>query len=515
VTIKPESCEKIVESPIDLYPQSSKVLEPEMTVLQIPPTVQQPIENSSSDSLSLSQRKQPRVGKSMERERQHQQHITMNLVEEVPQFKQEFSVKKEGEVKKEKNCEEVESFRVKVEEPEVVAPKESETVTVNLTTESSDECVDYSTKRKVDTSDVIELSDNSTVDPPSTAQKRRKLLEIPVNAPKKSPPNSYKSLIKQSSQANYTATSSKAKLISSTRLGKTSIKRRSILKSKSSVQKLRLAKAKKRAMKKKIEEKAEEIVEEIKPEVSEKSETSTEDKSMDSDNSGKSNIDETIDRVAKGYFSEPDIFSVLSKQRKTKSQKKFDKKLLKAEKLRKIAEKTKKKSKVNKDADDGEIHKASKPKKSVDKKKAKKPVEIEEKDPLALDEIPSSHSTPKRKPKATKKTKKAKEVAEEPLAVVESDEDDKTIETLETRDEETSTTVLSSVQTSKSTLDETDVANNNNEFEDNNRHKQESLTLYKTPGVGWTTYNKPGKKGKKAKAKKHRLTLNDIVIPKR
>ena len=96
VTIKPENCEKSVEKSIDLY--SSKVLElPEQTAspargsttgLQIPPTVQheavQPIENISSDSLCLSQRKQPRVGKTMERERQLQQHITMLIPEEVP-----------------------------------------------------------------------------------------------------------------------------------------------------------------------------------------------------------------------------------------------------------------------------------------------------------------------------------------------------------------------------------------------------------------------------------------------
>ena len=96
------------------------------TGLQIPPTVQheavQPSEsnlNHSSDNLCLSQRKQPRVGKSMERERQQQQHITMsgyqttldnvshhsdNVTLEMTQFKQEFSVKKENEVKKEKDC---------------------------------------------------------------------------------------------------------------------------------------------------------------------------------------------------------------------------------------------------------------------------------------------------------------------------------------------------------------------------------------------------------------------------
>lgn len=621
------------------------------TGLQIPPSVQpeavQPAEcnlNISSDIVSLSQRKQPRVGKSMERERQQQQHITMSgyqtslesvnhrpdnnvVVEMVSQFKQEFPVKKEGEVKKEKDCEvemdiEYRNLKpienVKLERPETmlstqVAPKPVEvnaveTVTVNLVNESGDECIDYSMKRKSDDSgndDVIELSDNSTVEPPKASLlKRRKLLEKPIFTPKKSPPNSYKSLIKQSSPAStYPALTSKSKLMTSSiqRLGnKSSIKRRSILKSKSAIKKMRLAvRAKKRANKKKTVEPesdkssamnceeideieavqdAAESIADVSCETSDKcdevvEETSTEnehneEKSMDgsSEYSGKSNIDLTIDRVAKGYFSESDIFSCLSKHRKTKSQKKFAAKLLKSELIAKkkgkkdeapassdvtVTEKAKKKSKSKKTkeadvADDNEVSKTMKLKKtkakdSEEKKKSKKKkkakdvevVEPVEKDTLTLEDVPSSHSTPKRKqktPKPTeKKTKKSKviEVVEETAAVdppqpavIDSDEDDKTVETIEPRDEETSTTVLSSTQT-KSILDETDVANNNNEcFEDNNRQKQqESLTLYKTPGYGWTTFNKGiGKRGKKAKfgnRKRHKFTLlNDIVIPK-
>ena len=652
VVIKPENKDKVnlletsASKSHEIYSHSNmKLLEaPEQTLspargstgLQIPPTVQheavQPAEsnlNHSSDNISLSQRKQPRVGKSMERERQQQQHITMSgyqttlenvnhhsdnvPLELVSQFKQEFAVKKEGEVKKEKDCDEMDiGYRnqlkpienVKLERPEtltmekaaqVVAPKQvEEAVTVNLISESGDECIDYSMKRKSDDSgndDVIELSDNSTVEPQAATLKRRKLLEKPIFTPKKSPPNSYKSLIKQSSPTStYPSTTSKSKLISSSinRLGnKSSIKRRSILKSKSALKKMRLAvKAKKKANKKKAVElesdkssmangenetvlDTTESIAEISCEASDKcddvvEEVSTEnehneEKSMDgsSEYSGKSNIDLTIDRVAKGYFSESDIFSCLSKHR-TKSQKKFAAKLLKSEIIAKkkgkkgrppatdtttLTEKTKKKvkSKVNKEADvvaDNEVSKALKLKKakakdSEEKKKLKKKVEVVEKDPLALDDVPSSHSTPKRKqktPKMTeKKTKKPKviEVVEEAVVdppVIDSDEDDKTVETLEPRDEETSTTVLSSTQTmntNKSLLDETDVANNNNEcFEDNNRQKQqESLTLYKTPGYGWSTFSKSFvKRGKKAKfgnRKKHKFTLlNDIVIPK-
>lgn len=630
-TIKPENKEKggMEATPHELYPKHLEI--PELTPspargsigLQIPPTVQhEAVQPIDSDNHSLSQRKPPRVGKSMERERQQQQHITMTCVDvhpttiEMPQFKQEFAVKREGEVKKEKDCEEIDTRyinpieNVKLERPETereatstpAAPKSSEdsageAVTVNLINESGDECIDYSTKRRLNDScssgneDVIELSDNSTVDPPGTL-KRRKLLEKPVFTPKKSPPNSYKSLIKQSAASAGTttyppATTSKSKLISSSinRAGnKSAVKRRSILKSKTTLKKMRLAvKAKKKTSgKKKTIDESEKslsngedavdsqatlaVVEENSSEATEKSdeaENSTEvehneEKSMDgsSECSGKSNIDLTIDRVAKGYFSESDIFTCLSKHRKTtKSQKKFKTKLEKAKKNKKsktldvaAPEKGKKKPKKEAEVDAASkvgVSKVGKGRKTKadelpKKKKTKKQKEAEavEKDPLALDEdAPSSQSTPKRKPKtpknaaekkSAKKSKVTEVVAEKTVEVpaVESDEDvSETVATIETRDEETSTTVLSSsqtVNTSKSLLDETDVANNNNEcFEDNNRHKQqESLTLYKTPGYGWTTFNKTGgKRGKKGakfgNRKKHKFTLlNDIVIPK-
>lgn len=611
VTIKPENRDqlettkahelyKVLDSP-ELAPSPARG----STGLTLPPPLQheavQPSESSlkhsSSDSVSLSQRK-PRVGKSMERERQQQQHITMSGYQTtlgsaadvvVSEFKQEFVVKGENDVKKEKDCDETATeYRlenIKVERSDdkqdsieaiVRAPEPELTVMVNLMSESGDECIDYSMKRKLNDSssseaDVIELSDsNSTLDPPSSSNsalsilKRRKLLEKPATTPKKSPPNSYKSLIKQSTAAlgTYPTPTSKSKLITSSINrggGKTCIKRRTMLKSKS-LKKLRMAvKAKKRTTKKKAQptgdaaEEAQAVLDMAKETTESSSEEKSsedvstehnEEKSMDgsSECSGKSNIDLTIDRVAKGYFSESDIFSCLSKQRKSTNAKKLKAKLMKAhsaksksskksgKKLKVFAPATSEKSKTKKAPkadkqenladDDGE--KAKKTKKKVNKK-AEVEVELVEKDPLALDDdIPSSHSTPKRKPKpAAKKTKKVIETT----TIVDSDEDDKvTVVTVETRDEETSTTVLSSAQTintSKSTLlDETDVANNNNEFEDNNRQKQQdTLTLYKTPGYGWSTFSKSnGKRGKKAKfgkSKKHKITLlNDIVIPK-
>lgn len=614
------------------------------TGLQIPPTVQheavQPTENNlnaSDNNVSLSQRKQPRVGKSMERERQqmamtgYQTTLDNAIALEVSHFKQEFEVKKEGSiVKKEKDCDDNDTIteryqsnntltksieNVKLERPETqlepiqVPPKQTENDmidrnTINLINESGDECLDYSiSKRRLnDSDDVIELSDNSTLDPPVSTLKRRKLLEIPISTPKKSPPNSYKSLIKRNnpSSPTHTNSTSKSKLISTNfnRINnKLCVKRRSIFKNKMSIKKFRLAaKAKRKALKKKISQedtqnrdneenattamktneienvldtnendqsKSTDIVENVtSPQVQSEH---IEDKSMDgsSEYSGKSNIDVTIDRVAKGYFSESEIFSCLSKHRKTKSQKKFDAKLLKAgvagkKKYNKAdvvvdsvptVTKTKKKGKAKKGLESvaiaivkqtktkkfntkestNDLAKNSK-KKPKDEKRLKDDLIIET-DPLAIDNTPASHSTPKRKhPKQSraiekKSNKKCK--VNEPIEIViepskpESEENEKTIATKD----ETISSVSSSTETVKSSkplLDETDVANNNDEcFEDNNTRQkhQESLTLYKTPGYGWTTLHKSsGKRGKKSKfsnRKKHKLTLlNEIVIPK-
>lgn len=616
----------------------------------------------------------------------------------MQQFKQEYpEIKKESDANSEKDFEEINrGFRiinpnkVKQEKPETTENQQSEADksslvpvpmdieekepsvieevnTVNLINESGDESTSTSSKRKSDDSndDVIELSDNSVLEAPRRlslvpALKRRKLLERPICTPKKSPPNSYKSLIKQNSNFSLSSygtsstslvpTTAKSKLIStSSALNKSTIRRKSLnFKSKGAFKTIRFAaaKAKRRALNKKLlkkqqqstvdashaseksqltnDENAEPLDEEEEEDNSstEKSsedsvtndvtsEEQNEEKSMDgsSECSGKSNIDLTIDRVAKGYFSESEVFSSLNKHRKTKGQKKFEAKLLvlceKKKKIKKkIENELKEKEKLSQKSTQKKVVVAGKKKvirvvvnkskdtrkkkkkvkkvkkkivetvkevldesivikkagKSTKKSKAKEPtidVEIptltEEKPKkqakkLKIEEVPSTHSTPKRKAPVKKAPKKIE---------IETD-DDMTIETSVTKDEDTSNTLLSSAPTTTTTtvtqnvveeiettpvdatppptttaaasvtkplLDETDVANNNDEyFEDNNHNRykpQEPLTLYKTPGYGWTTAlnktsNKRGKRGAKyTKTKKMRVTIpSDIMIPK-
>lgn len=616
----------------------------------------------------------------------------------MQQFKQEYpEIKKESDANSEKDFEEINrGFRiinpnkVKQEKPETTENQQSEADksslvpvpmdieekepsvieevnTVNLINESGDESTSTSSKRKSDDSndDVIELSDNSVLEAPRRlslvpALKRRKLLERPICTPKKSPPNSYKSLIKQNSNFSLSSygtsstslvpTTAKSKLIStSSALNKSTIRRKSLnFKSKGAFKTIRFAaaKAKRRALNKKLlkkqqqstadashaseksqltnDENAEPLDEEEEEDNSstEKSsedsvtndvtsEEQNEEKSMDgsSECSGKSNIDLTIDRVAKGYFSESEVFSSLNKHRKTKGQKKFEAKLLvlceKKKKIKKkIENELKEKEKLSQKSTQKKVVVAGKKKvirvvvnkskdtrkkkkkvkkvkkkivetvkevldesivikkagKSTKKSKAKEPtidVEVptltEEKPKkqakkLKIEEVPSTHSTPKRKAPVKKAPKKIE---------IETD-DDMTIETSVTKDEDTSNTLLSSAPTTTTTtvtqnvveeiettpvdatppptttaaasltkplLDETDVANNNDEyFEDNNHNRykpQEPLTLYKTPGYGWTTAlnktsNKRGKRGAKyTKTKKMRVTIpSDIMIPK-
>lgn len=465
IRIKPENDnDKVAIAPQPNYSLNVKVLEvPENSVspsrgsigLQLPPTQCEAVQPSelNSDNISLSQRK-ARIGKTMERERQQQillhgfqTSVSFLSPPTTPVLKQEYEVKQEMDVKKEKDYEEnaveddytqmsddkmdLESD-IKVEpnlvEDEMkedimdVKPVESENSyvdrnTINLLNESSDECLDYSmdstSKRKLeDHDDVIELSDNSTVtDAPSSTVKRRKLFEKPaLITVKKSPPNSYKRLIKKSQPPpSYLTSSSKSRLITSNLnriVNKSNLKRRCIFKSKAAIKKMILAvKKRKLAQKKKEQEEAEEEEEEEscsekQSEVAENESVvqdaeedtpseadkvnsnddtsneapgeSHEDKQLSDDNSeysGKSNIDMTIDRVAKGYFSESEILSRLSKYRKTKSQKKLDAKRSKSEGNRskskkrdkdlkkvtettevKTKEKCKKKQKKNKEA---------------------------------------------------------------------------------------------------------------------------------------------------------------------
>jgi hypothetical protein len=549
--------------------------QPEMTLspargstgLQIPATVQQ---ESAAQLPDL---------------RMHQQTTFMTSIDntsaplDISQLKQEFRVKKELNIDIDmsnsyhSNLNPIENVKVERLERQQSCSVASASSTQVIASENNsthesgdDECIDY-TMRKNESDDVIELSDNSCIDPPlANSLSRRKLLSTSVNVPKKSPPNSYKSLIKQSTNSSL----SKSK--------KANLKRRNILKPKSTTvlkKKIRMAvntkkrflmKKKRKTLTKKIEsdekssneassnEKSDATIEESSSSssVSEKNVEFSEDKSVDdtSDYSGKSNIDETIDRVAKGYFSESEILSTLSKYRKKKVKKQLKQKITK----QKEKVKPKMKGKANKNQESEKVSDEKK-KSKVDSSstivddevtksvnKSKKPKK-DDKKLTSTNDIEKPNKKQKQPKNTEKKSKKLKIVIEEsiptpPPTIVESDEDDAKITSIE-RDEETSTTVISSsLNTSKSILDETDVANNNNEcFENNNQMneatsetdttksvvvsmKQEPLTLYKTPGYGWTTLHKTnGKRGKKGakftNRKKQKVTLsNDIIIPR-
>ncbi|KAJ6634596.1 Bromo adjacent likey domain-containing 1 protein [Pseudolycoriella hygida] len=68
---------------------------------------------------------------------------------------------------------------------------------------SSADDVNICNKRRSTESDVITLDDSIEESPPSSTVKKRKILELHKNPCKKSPPNSYKSLIKQSDPRSY------------------------------------------------------------------------------------------------------------------------------------------------------------------------------------------------------------------------------------------------------------------------------------------------------------------------
>lgn len=582
VMIKPENksdgttnVAKSIElfSPLSHSTKIGLLEQPEMTMspargstgLQIPATVQQESASQIIPDLRM----------------HHQQHSTfMTSIDntstpmDISLLKQEFQVKKEVNLDIDmssnyhsnlKPIENVKVERLERQQSCSVASASSTQVIAsenNSTHESGDdECIDY-TMQKNESDDVIELSDNSCIDPPpASSLSRRKLLSTSVNVPKKSPPNSYKSLIKQSSNSSLT----KSK--------KANLKRRNILKPKSTgslkkkirmtvkTKKRFLMKKKRKTLKKKTDESDEKSSNEASSnEKSEESSSSSsmseknvefsEDKSVDdtSDYSGKSNIDETIDRVAKGYFSESEILSTLSKYRKKKVKKQLKEKITKQkEKVKpKMKGKTNKNQECEKVSDEkkkSKVDSSSSCATAVDDEvmksvnKSKKPKKDDKKLTIA-----SSDEKPNKKQQSKKKLKVVIEEAiptPPPTVVDESDEDDAKITSIE-RDEETSTTVISSsLNTSKSVLDETDVANNNNEcFENNNQmseatsetetnksvavssFKQEPLTLYKTPGYGWTTLHKTnGKRGKKGakftNRKKQKVTLsNDIIIPR-
>lgn len=410
------------------------MLEPEMsispargstglTLLPVQSPAVQPIENNNISNLSDSNlnknptnnncniQRKARIGKSMERERlmmmntngyqnSSSNNAIINLTSsnkdpnDYPNtiVKQEYALKQENAVKKEKDYEEdvieciddkmdIESVKIEPEtqhqekvSPDNINSSNNDDVTF---VENSPESIG---KRKLD---VIELSDSSTVvdDYNASAVKRRKLLEKPIVTAKKSPPNSYKSLIKRPNPASSNSTPAKSKLVNIGSI-KTSLKYKTILKTRSN--RLKLQKSKRRLLKsiknqkankrKRAENKArkettvviedeDESIEEIEDKDSETladlngdescveiNDTSKEETEIPLEtnandnhtNTKLSNIDLTIDRVAKGYFSESEILSRVSCYRLQKLKKQEKRSQSEANRSNKKEEKSKK-----------------------------------------------------------------------------------------------------------------------------------------------------------------------------
>lgn len=367
---KQTTYDKVALAPQPNYSINAQVLEQEhstspargSTGLQLPPVhceALQPIETNFSDNSSLgnhiSSQRKARLGKSTERERQYMimsgyQPTTPNEDFHSTMFKHE--VKQEACVKKEKDYEEdvveciddsneviLEKVKVEKESPtpqikefecQPATPRKVVDNTIDLDASNDSMC-----KRRLSIEDdVIDLSDSSSAVHDIPIMKRRKLLEKPPT-PKQSPPNSYKRLIKAPTNPpkSYLANSSKSKLISAnmSRISsKVSIKRKNMLKNKRNAR--IIAKNKKKIAPtvdvesavtvngKTDEHDIVAIVNDEKKIV--ESLDNKESNEVPEDSLNVANIDLTIDRVAKGYFSESEILSKVLKKRLNKKQEK-------------------------------------------------------------------------------------------------------------------------------------------------------------------------------------------------
>lgn len=217
--IRDKAYEKIGHAPPN-FALNTKVLEPEMSIspargstgLPLPPTqasATQPADNPITT-------RKARVGKSMAREMmmmpQQRQVVNLKVDPEVkPRVMAEHTdiiidAKPDQLIKKEDVKIECEDDVVILDHSKFETPKkevaEDRTLDCDELTSSTDD-VEICNKRKSSDSDVITLDDSTEETLPSSTMKKRKILELHKNPCKKSPPNSYKSLIKQSDPKPY------------------------------------------------------------------------------------------------------------------------------------------------------------------------------------------------------------------------------------------------------------------------------------------------------------------------
>lgn len=218
--------EKIGHAPPN-FALNTKVLEPEMSISPArgstgPLPQIQAGATLPADNNSITARK-ARVGKSMAREMMmtppQRQALNLHVDSEiyprgmgehtdlVRDGKGDTSLIKKENVKIE--CED-DVFILepsKFETPTKTPIVEDRTSALNCDETSSTDDVEICSKRKSMDSDVITLDDSVEDSVPSSTVKKRKILELHKDPCKKSPPNSYKSLIKQSDPRPYLCSS--------------------------------------------------------------------------------------------------------------------------------------------------------------------------------------------------------------------------------------------------------------------------------------------------------------------
>lgn len=358
--IRDKAYEKIGHAPPN-FALNTKVLEPEMSIspargstgLPLPP-IQASATQPADNPITV---RKARVGKSMAREMMMmipQQRQVMNLqvdndinprvmaehTDIIMEGKLDTPLIKQENVKIECEDDVVILENSKFETPTKAIDDRTSALNCDESTSSTDD-VEICSKRKSTDSEVITVEDSTEETLPSSTMKKRKILELHKDPCKKSPPNSYKSLIKQSDPKPYLCNSdlpekhvprgrSRYRLIR----GRGSPRyrhRKIIINGKHKKVLITNRKVKRRIIKKHVTKKVmpktklvqtddvkevqvNEIVKLKSKDVAEEStEEKTEEKRL-----FMSSLELTIDGVAKGYFSDQEILAKSKTNSKTK-----------------------------------------------------------------------------------------------------------------------------------------------------------------------------------------------------
>lgn len=346
--IRDKAYEKIGHAPPN-FALNTKVLEPEMSIspargstgLSLPPI--QASATQPADSAMIVRK--ARVGKSMAREMMmmipQQQRQVMNLrvdndvnpehTDIIMDAKHDPPLIKKEDVKIECEDDVVILENSKYETPTKAAEDCTSASDCDELTSSTDDVELYSKRKSTESDNVITLDDSMEESQPSCAMKKRKILELHKDPCKKSPPNSYKSLIKQSDPKPYLCNSdipekhvprgrSRYRLIRG-RSTPRYRQRKIIINGKHKKVLITNRKVKRRIIKKRVtrkvipkttvvqtDVKAHQANEVVKLKSKDVAEESTEEKTEEK-RLFMSSLELTIDGVAKGYFSDQEILA--------------------------------------------------------------------------------------------------------------------------------------------------------------------------------------------------------------